>query len=198
MTACHSVSFFFSCVSWADQSSTACIEYRGKIRHSEARVMRLRIVALMCLILATVISLAAQNRVITNADLEKYRQAHLTAEREYRESYERLGMPSPAELDRRREQSLAETEKLSSKLRTEQLERERLDAQREQSSRSYHAYPQVVVQPRYYDPGYFGSYGTRYRNSVRPRVYQQSGYFAGGQFWPTGNRTPSKPAWRRR
>lgn len=161
--------------------------------------MRFRIAALMFFILATVISMAAQNKVVTNADLEKYKQARLTAEREYRESYERLGMPSPAELDRRREQSLVETEKLSSKLklRSEQLERERLDAQREQTLRSYQAYPQVVVQSRYYDPGYFWSYGIRYRNAVRPQVYQQPGYFAGGQFWPTGNRTPLKPAWRR-
>jgi len=40
--------------------------------------MRYKIAALMCFILATVISLAAQTKSVTNADLEKYRQARLT------------------------------------------------------------------------------------------------------------------------
>ncbi len=60
--------------------------------------MRFKIAALMFFIAATAISSMAQNKTVTNADLEKYRQARLAAEREYRENYERLGMPSPTEL----------------------------------------------------------------------------------------------------
>jgi len=170
----------------------------------------------MCFILATAISLVAQTRSITNADLEKYRQARLTAEREYRDNYEKLGMPSPEELARRREQSIIETEKLSAKLRDEQLERDRLDAQREQYNNSYNSYPPVIYEQPRYDPGYFWSWGLGYgrglgnrggigggigngggvgnrRPFLRPTPYQQPGYVAGGQFWPTGSRTPSLP-----
>ena len=171
--------------------------------------MRSKITALMCFVLASVISLAAQTKSVTNADLEKYRQARLTAEREYRDNYEKLGMPSPEELDRRREQSLIETEKLSAKLRDEQLERDRLDAQRQQYE-SYNASPQVIYEQPYYDSGYFWSWGLGYGGRLgnrggigsgigdrkpwlRPTPYRQPGYFAGGQFWPTGSRTPSLP-----
>src|SRR5688572_27122381 len=94
--------------------------------------MKFRIAAMVFFILATTVSLFAQSRTITNADLEKYRQVRLSAEREYRENYEKLGMPSPAELDRRREQSRIETEQLSGKLRAEQFEQDRLGLEREQ------------------------------------------------------------------
>ena len=169
--------------------------------------MRYRIAALICFVFTMVISQAAQTRSVTNADLEKYRQARLTAEREYRDNYEKLGMPSPEELERRREQSLIETEKLSAKLRDEQLERDRLDALREQASGSH--YPQVVVESYQNNPGYLWSWGLGYgnyrgnrgglgnRRPVRPWPHQQPGYYAGGQFWPTGNLTPSRPAWGR-
>lgn len=43
----------------------------------------------------------ATGRTVTNADLEKFRQKRLQAERDYRENYEKRGMPSPAELERR-------------------------------------------------------------------------------------------------
>lgn len=158
--------------------------------------MRSRIAMLMFFISATALSSMAQSKVVTNADLEKYRQARLTAEREYRENYERLGMPSPAELERRREQSRIENERLSEKLRGEELERQRLSA----SSETYdQARVQIlnIPQPQGYGPIYFWSNGRRYR-SPRPQYsYQQSGYVSGGTFWPTGSQTPSRPLFKR-
>ncbi|MBK9768953.1 MAG: hypothetical protein IPP63_19145 [Chloracidobacterium sp.] len=86
----------------------------------------------------------AQNKTVTNADLEKYWQARLAADREYRENYERLGMPSPTELDRRREQSRIETERLSEKLRSAELERERLDVLRDSYAQQATSYERVI------------------------------------------------------
>ena len=65
-----------------------------------------------------------QIKTITNADLEKYRQKRLQAEREYLENYERLGLPSPAEIERERVQSNRERAELAQRLEREQLERE--------------------------------------------------------------------------
>jgi len=160
--------------------------------------MRFRIAVLMCFVFAMATALAAQTRVVTNADLEKYRQERLKTEREYRESYERLGMPSPAELDRRREQSRIETIRLSSELRDAEIERERLDARRDAYAEpSFNSYPQPVIESRGYAPAYFYSYGRRRRFPSRSNYFQQSGYVGGGQFWPTGSGTRPQPLIKR-
>lgn len=164
--------------------------------------MKHRSLFVFCLMIATAGLAAAQAVSVTNADLESYKQARLKAEREYRENYARMGFPSPEELDRRREKSRAETEQLSAKLRTERLERERLDAERERfeaEARANAAANQTYLGtgfdygfPGYYDPFYSTYYGGRNRRPFRGTPAQQ-GYFAGGQFWPTGPRTPLRP-----
>lgn len=78
----------------------------------------------VCLILGLTGFVFGQIKTITNADLEKYRQKRLQAEREYLENYARLGLPSPAELEAQREQSARERTELSMRLEREQLERE--------------------------------------------------------------------------
>jgi hypothetical protein len=140
---------------------------------------------------------AAQTKAVTNADLETYRQNRLKAEREYRENYAKLGLPSPEELDKRREQSRIETEQLSAKLRAARLERERIEAEREANEALAAAYyrsiqPAQDPQYQYDEPLYFWSNGRRFR-MTRQRQYQQPGFFAGGQFWPTGPRTRPQP-----
>lgn len=168
--------------------------------------MSQRSLFILCLI-AFMCSLAySQARSVTNADLEKYKERRLKAEREYRENYARLGFPSPEELNRRREQSGKETEELSAKLRAERLEREKLELQQWESERQAAAqansYRQSYNQV-YYDPysGYYSGYGTSYyggsggfygrRRGGRGGYYGGRGgsfggpigYFAGGQFW---------------
>ena len=64
----------------------------------------------------------AQTKTITNADLESFRQKRLAAEKDLRENYEKLGFPSPAELEKQMEQSRIEREELAARL---ELERER-------------------------------------------------------------------------
>ncbi len=43
---------------------------------------------------------AQQTRVITNFDLEKYREKRIQAEQEYLQTYQSKGLPSPEEIDR--------------------------------------------------------------------------------------------------
>ncbi|MEQ1607081.1 MAG: hypothetical protein ABL999_19625 [Pyrinomonadaceae bacterium] len=159
--------------------------------------MRCKIAALTCFIFAATVSLLAQTKTITNADLEKYRQARLTAEREYRENYERLGMPSPAELERRREQSRIETQQLSEKLRNEELERERLNLSTEYRPQTILSVSQFPIQGQGFGPIYYLTNGRRYRSPRPQYTLQQTGYVAGGTFWPTGSRTPSQPVFKR-
>ncbi|HMQ02329.1 MAG TPA: hypothetical protein PKD26_00235 [Pyrinomonadaceae bacterium] len=69
-------------------------------------------------------------RTITNADLEKFRLERLKAEKEYRENYERLGFPSPEELQRQIERGRIEREALSARLAAERIRQEQADAER--------------------------------------------------------------------
>ena len=158
---------------------------------------------IFCLILVSVVGVMSQT--VTNAQLEKYRQERLSAERDYRENYARLGLPSPEELDRRREESLKQTEELSAKLRAERLERERIEAYREaevaraiqynrqlqteQLGLIYADYPGFISYGGYGGLGY-GLGGIRGRHRRGFRHHAQSGYYGGGQFWPTGTVRP--------
>src|SRR5687768_11978760 len=93
--------------------------------------MKQRSLLVFCIILAVAGFAAGQSKSLTNADLEKYRQERLKAEQEYRETYARLGRPSPEELDRQRDKSLKETLELSESLRAARIESERIEAERE-------------------------------------------------------------------
>jgi len=169
--------------------------------------MKQRSLFVVCVIFAIAGVGAAQTKSVTNADLDKYRQERLKAEQEYRENYARLGLPSPEKLARQRDENSVETEKLAAKLRTERLEKERLNAEHEMQLRDstpIFQYVPVVSENQYILSAYSTGYG-RYRRFLfyRPyyQPYSQPGYYAGGQFWPTpgGVRSPgSGPLWIRR
>lgn len=118
----------------------------------------------------------AQTRTVTNSDLEKFRQKRVQAEQEYRENYEKLGLPSPEELDIRREQNGRDLAALSERLRNENLEREKIEredayrqAQIEYLRGSANQYNQSAYNGNgYYSSGYFGAY---------PYYGFQSGYY---------------------
>ncbi len=134
----------------------------------------------------------SQNSTVTNSDLQVYREKRLEAEREYRENYQRMGFPSPEELDRRREQSLKETEALSAKLRAERLQRESIEAHREPPSRlqrsTINMFRHPVVTLFTAGPGIIPT--TADRRPFRIGTTYQTGYFAGGHFWPGGLGAP--------
>lgn len=148
---------------------------------------------IFCLVAIAALGAVAQTKVVTNADLAKYKTERLNAERELRENYARLGFASPEEMARREAESREQMFDLSAKLRRERLEREarRADEQRR-------AAPLVV--PIYQTPQTAetlivgGFWYPRYSwRRPSPWRYQQPGYFAAGQFWPTGPRTRSAP-----
>ena len=88
--------------------------------------MKKQITVFLGLILALSSAAIAQTKTVTNSDLEKFRQKRLQSERQYRENYERLGFPSPEELERKRiedEKNLIEYSQTvgSSKIRARSL-----------------------------------------------------------------------------
>ncbi len=155
--------------------------------------MKQRLLFVFCIIVGSSVFAFSQTKTVTNADLEKYRQERLKAEAEYRANYKKLGLPSPEELDRRREQSRVENVRFLTQWRTEQLERERIEDERQliEQPTTY-----VYVEPGspYYDQFYFPAFVGGRRFAIR-HGFMQQGYFAGGQFWPTGPRTKPRPLW---
>ena len=157
----------------------------------------------VCAAVLLATSAGAQTRSVTNADLSRYAQQRENAERDYRDNYARRGFPSPEELDRRRKEDAQTTHEYADRIRVQNAEVERAMAQQAAAMRQMSP-PVVVVngQGGYYDPGYFwnGAYygggyyyggGNRFGRGFRQ--YSQPGYYAGGQFWPTGGATPSRP-----
>jgi hypothetical protein len=116
-------------------------------------------------------SVVGQTRTVTNADLEKFRQERLKAEKDYRENYAKLGFPSPEELQRRSEQSSKETSELAAKFRAEERQ-QRLDAERNRRAAQYGNVLVLNTPGRQYSSPYFYSYpiyGNFYSRSVRGR-----------------------------
>lgn len=103
--------------------------------------MNKRLLFILVLSFTAFVSASAQERrTVTNDDLEKFRQKRLAAERDLRENYQRLGFPSPEELEKQIEQSSRERSELAARLRAENLEREQLELQRrraENEARSF-------------------------------------------------------------
>ena len=184
--------------------------------------MKRRILFLLSIVVLATISGAAQ-RSVTNADLEGYRAARLRAEADLRADYARRGLPSPEEMAMRNEESAREAVELSNKLRADRLERDRMSMELRIADRMHEDFVrsqqpvyrtrQGYESPLYANPyvdggGFFngGIYGGGFSDfggshdgndgndrRRRGRVQGQSGYYAGGQFWPQGPRTQSRP-----
>ena len=140
--------------------------------------MKKRLLFILVFSFISVVSASAQTRTVTNEDLEKFRQKRLAAERDLRENYERLGFPSPEELEKQIEQSRRERSELAARLRAENLEREQLDLERQRSeaeirSRNYQIQNQIY-QPRYEDDYFYN--------------YPQNGFFSFPNFGFRNNR----------
>lgn len=156
--------------------------------------MRFSTAVFVSLIFAAAVTATAQNKTITNADLEKYRQARLAAEREYRENHERLGMPSPEELARRNEASRKELIELSDRLREQEIAERRLAGISTPSPVVNVGLGSTTFGP--VAPAVIWSYGYgrdwRYRPVYRLPQGQQY-YVSGGSIWPVGPRTAPRP-----
>src|SRR5687768_16726667 len=123
-----------------------------------------------------------QTQTVTGKDLEKFREKRLKAERDYRENYARLGMPSPEELERRRVENKKVLIDLSDKLRRDRYEREVREA--ELRWRSYELSQRQPIYNLQIVPGYSSPYYLPYYNYGRwpykRRHGQNFGWRAGG------------------
>ena len=92
-----------------------------------------KIAAVLIVVFSGVLVMDAQRatRTVTNAELAKFRERRLAAEQEYRDNYERLGMPSPAELNEMRDRDMDARIQLADQLRRARLEKERMELDRE-------------------------------------------------------------------
>ena len=127
--------------------------------------MKKRLVFILCSIFITVGFVSAQTarRTVTNADLEKFRQKRLAAEQNYRENYERLGFPSPEELEARNEKDRKDLSALSARIERENYEREqvqRMEEYRENQNRIMLSYGNQSAYNGggYYSPFYSGGF----------------------------------------
>ena len=125
-------------------------------------------------------------RSVTNAELARFRDRRVAAEQEYRDNYERLGMPSPEELDERRDRDLDARLELAEQLRQTRLEKERIEIDRARvgldSDRLAFERSMADSQVSEQKYGYGGYYGGFYGGFGYPGFYGRSFGF--------GNRFP--------
>lgn len=120
--------------------------------------MKKQILLSIGLIFISANAIVAQNRVVTNDDLEKYRQKRLAAERDLRENYERLGFPSPEEMQKQEEKSRAERSVLAARLETENLQRDQLNFERQRAEAEARSRNSQSQTPNYQND-YFSNFG---------------------------------------
>jgi len=136
--------------------------------------MKKRLLFILCLVFCVSSFAFGQIKNITNADLEKFKQKRLAAEKEYLENYERLGLPSPAELEQEREKSNRERSELAARLEQEQIQREA-----NTQSQPLYVIQSVTVNQRRANYPYFynylpyGFYNYNFPRTTRPR-YQNN------------------------
>ena len=139
------------------------------------------------MIFALTISLAvvgsAQVRTVTNATLQKFTQKRLAAERDYRDNYERMGFPSPEELDRQREEDMRARLELAEQLRQARIEKERLELEQREldlESARLNSEIQVVDDSGVYWNGFGGFYSGGFGRFGHSRFRNRSGFRTGG------------------
>jgi hypothetical protein len=123
-------------------------------------------------------------KTITNTDLEAYKQKRLAAEKDYKENYEKMGFPSPEELDRQRDADMAVRMDLASQLRQARLEKERNDiesarviVEAERVAVEREAAQQAAEARESYSYGGYGGYGAGYGYSSPYGVYGNIGIY---------------------
>lgn len=126
--------------------------------------MKQRVLFFLCSMLVFSGLASAQGKVVTNSDLEKFKQKRLQAEQELKEYYAKQGL-TEEDIAKRQAADAKALEELSARLRANRLEQERLEYEaREREA----AVLQVNTTTPGYEYGYSGFYlyGNRfYRNS---------------------------------
>lgn len=90
--------------------------------------MKQRVLFFLCTVVAFAGFANAQGKTVTNADLEKFKQRRLQAEKDLKDYYERIGLTAE-EVAKQEAAEAREREELSARLRAARLEQERLEAE---------------------------------------------------------------------
>lgn len=149
--------------------------------------MKIKLLILTLTGLSTALPIFAQQaRTVTNADLEKYKNKRIQAERDYEQNYARMGFPSPEELQKQIEKSRIEREALAARLTAERIQREQSESQ-------------IVSQPTYYfvdkrqpNGAFFLGYPYYYQRPVPYFGYGRSYRVAGGMIFNNNNLPPRR------
>lgn len=122
--------------------------------------MKQRVLFFLCAMTAFAGFAAAQGKTVTNADLEKFKQKRVQAEKGLTEYYAKMGL-TEADIAKRDAVDAKAREELSARLRASRLEQERLE--QEARDREVQASQVSVFVPQT-EQGYTGYflYGNRY------------------------------------
>ena len=138
--------------------------------------MKVRFIFIVCFAAVTAMSIMAQTKTVTNADLSKYSQERVKAEKDLCENYAKLGFSSPEELERRDKSDAKERAELSARLSQEQREREWAVAEIEQRRAEQSRYDSYIRSLFYDRPQqdnfsgvWFSGFG-RFRSNWIPRA----------------------------
>ena len=130
--------------------------------------MKKQIVVFLGLIFAFSSVAFAQMKTVTNADLEKFRQKRLEAEREYAENYKKLGFPSPEQLEQQRIKDQKDLIAFSQDIETRRIQREAIQKEQEiQTLRLQNEFLQTLIN---------NSNNQTNENSVQYLPYYNYGY----------------------
>ncbi len=136
------------------------------------KTLKIQGLALLVIGLSTICAMAQDNSVktVTNADMEKYRLARVKSDEDYRQNYQRLGLPSPEELEKRETERQKRLSELSEKLAFRRLQNEYFEQMNARAAAG--DTPQII----YLDAD--GNYGPAYSTGYTPYLFWGNG----GQF----------------
>ncbi len=111
------------------------------------KLLKIQGLALLIAGLFALPSLAQNNsvRTVTNTDLEKYREARVKADEDYRQNYKRLGRPSPEELEQWEAERQKRLSELSLQLQTQRRQEEYFELLR--AAAAANSEPQIFYLP---------------------------------------------------
>ena len=169
--------------------------------------MKQRVLFFLCAMLAFAAYVDAQGKTVTNADLDKFKQKRLQAEKDLKEYYAKIGLTSE-EVAKREAADDKEREELSARLRASRLEQERIEAEIRQREEAVVPVNVVVTNgiPDY--SGYY-LYGNRlfpnrgprrFGSQVRWRATPMGIVYEPGSLpsaiWSPPIQQRTRPAWR--
>jgi septal ring factor EnvC (AmiA/AmiB activator) len=151
----------------------------------------------------------AQGKVVTNADLDKFKQKRLQAEKDLKEYYAKIGL-TEEEVAKQEATEAKQREELSARLRASRLEQERIEAESRQREEAVAPVNVVVTNgiPDY--SGYYlygnrlfpnrGPWNRRYGSQVRWRATPMGIVYEPGSLpsaiWSPRPQQRTGPAWR--